>query len=866
MTDRTGVTVSAQFRERFEVLEVIGKGASGVVLLAKQKALNRRVAVKYLSSTKRLQEELKKRFLREAKLLSELDHPNIVSIFEYGIDVETPYLVQEYLSGKSLDEILERHGGLPWRQVVAYTRQIASGLAYAHDNGVIHRDLKPANLFLTENSLVEILDFGLAKAPGKHTTLTKTGSVVGTPVYMPPEMLRGKKAGPAGDIYSLGSTVFEMLSNALPYNTQSASFFKDKLTLPPRKLTKMTDAFIPRRLVSLVELMLDIDPDERPTATEVVKHLEDMAAMSDLDLANEIAGRGKPLTESDVECGVDTDAQKAPEITRPTERKSSKALQSFAAIAVLVVIFWVLVTRQWAPQVKVLSFNVKAGIDEAHVSWQTDRKVATGVEQGPVGHDVTTTWNDQQKSTTRHELKLTGLRPQERYAVTILFGKDRRGPTKIFSTLPTLKISHFSASDVTPTAITFNLKSSQEAKAIFEVRDRKSSKLVNTYSPEDKGPNWRFRALGLPAASAFTVKAKVTRGTRHAKEHTVDVSTPPAKVHIIFSGGVHREKANGEVDIESLMHSKTKARAALNLYKDCLVFSHDKRALFRLNTKSGKLVWSHKYKWHIIGIRVYDNRVYLIGRQRRVHCCSFESGRRLWFRKFPKQLAPHFFADSYGVVVWRNDLGPVRLEPRTGETLRPIDNAVLKPLWTITSKGKLFAFSEFYDLWCYDLITGKRRNDLRVVIPQIMLAHPIAVAEEIFAGLIDGSIIGGPPGKNRRLQIKTNERQVRHVAYDGNIIYAATFEPIGIHAASLETGKRLWTFRPPSRPKTPLFARDGYLYYADKRNYLVCLNGKTGQLLYQVYGNVMMQFAVIPADDGALFCSSLLDVSHVKDR
>ena len=334
----------------------------------------------------------------------------------------------------------------------------------------------------------------------------------------------------------------------------------------------------------------------------------------------------------------------------------------------------------------------------------------------------------------------------------------------------------------------------------------------------------------------------------------------------MFSGGVHREKANGEVDIESLMHSKTKARGPLNLYNDDLVFSHDKRALFRLNTKSGKLVWSQKYKWYITGIRVYDNRVYLVDRQQRVHCCSFDNGRRLWLRKFPQTLDPHFFADNYGVVLWRKDLGPVRLEPRTGETLRPIDNAVLKPLWAITAKGKLFAFSEFFDLWCYDLITGKRRNDLRVVIPQKMLAHPIAIEEEIFAGLIDGSIIGGPPGKNRRLQIKTNERQVRYVAHDGNIIYAATFQPIGIHAASFETGKRLWTFRPPSRPKTPLITRDGYLYYADKRNYLVCLNGKTGQLLYQVYGNVMMQFSIIAANDGPFFCSSLLDISHVKDR
>ena len=866
MTERTGVTVSAAFRERFEVLEVIGRGAFGLVLLAKQKTLNRLVAVKYLNSTKRLQEELEKRFLREAKVLSELDHPNIVSIFEYGVDGEIPYLVQEYLSGKSLDELLERGGNLPWRQVVAYSRQIASGLAYAHENGVIHRDLKPANLFVTEDSLVEILDFGLAKAPGKHTTLTRTGSVVGTPVYMPPEMLRGQKAGPAGDVYSLGSTMYEMLSNALPYQTQSASFFKDKMSLPPRPLEKMTSAFIPRRLESLVESMLDLEPQERPTAKEVVEYLEEMAAMSEEDLAKEISSRSKPLTESATECGTDTDAQPAPEITRPLEGVGKRTFQSVVALAVIFVGAWILLTSQSAPKVKVLSFSIREGIDSAHLTWQTDRKVATGVEQGPVGNDVTTIWNDDQKSTTRHEILLSGLRPQQRYAVTLLFGNERRGPTKIFSTLPTLKISRFSSTDICPTALTLLLTATQKAKLIFEVREQGDSEVLMTYSPKGEGPKWTYRATCLPAASSLTIKAKVTKGKTHLKEQSIDVSTPPAKVHIIFSGGVQREKSNGEVDIESLMHSKTKARGPLKLYKGDLVISHDKRALFRLNPKLGKLVWSHNYDWYVDGIRIYDNRVFLVDKQKQVHCCSFENGRRLWFRRFPQALEPHFFADSYGVVVWRKELGPVRLEPRTGETLRPIDNAVLKPRWAISAEGKLFAFSELFDLWCYDLLTGKRRNDLRLVIPQNMRAQPLTIGKEVFAGLVDGSIIGGPPGKNRRLHIMTGERQIHYMAHDEGIVYAATFDPLGIHAASLETGKRLWTFRPPSRPKTPLIARDGYIYYADRRDYLVCLNGKTGRLLYQVYGNVMMHFSIIATEDGAIFSSSLLDISHVKDR
>ncbi len=863
MTERTPLTVSAAFRERFEVLEVIGRGAFGVVLLANQKTLGRLVAVKYLNSTKKLREELEKRFLREAKVLSEMDHPNIVNVFEYGIDGEFPYLVQEYLKGRSLDVVLEREGSMDWRQVVAYGRQMAEGLAYAHEMGILHRDLKPANLFVTDNSLVEILDFGLAKAPGKHTTLTRTGSIVGTPVYMPPEMLRGQKSGPAGDVYSLGTTFYEMLTNALPYKTKTASYFKDKMSLPPRPLAKMTSAYIPLRLSSLVEAMLELEPENRPDAQKVSELLAEMAAMSKEELAQpSFAKRKRTSAEEE---SVITDAVAAPVITKPTPKPRSKTLPTLAAFAVVALFCWLMSGVWGSPPVKVLSFHVEGGIDSAHLKWQTDRKVATGVEHGLVGKDVTTLWSEERKTATRHDMVLTGLRPNNRYAITLLYGEGRRGPTKIFSTLPNLVINEFDAVNIAPTAATFKLGVSQPASVIFEVKEQKSGNHIATFKPKSKGPSWSFRATGLPAGKKFDVKARVLLA-EHNKEETINLVTPSAKVHILFSGGVHREKRDGEIDIESLMHSKTKARAAPALYKDDLIFSHDKRGLFRLDLSRGKLVWSHKYNWYIDGLRVYKDLIFLVDRQKRVHCCLFATGKKMWQRTFTQGLESHFFAGPYGVIVWRKELGPIRLSLNAGEVLRPIDNAVLKPLWTISDEGKLFAFSEFFDLWCYDLKTGKRRNDLRVMLPQNMRPHPIALGEEIFAGLVDGSIVGGPPGKERRLNIAINERQIVQMNYEGETVYVYTRQPSGLHAASLKNGKRLWSYRPPSFIKTPLIARDGYLYYADKRNYLVCLHGATGRLLYQVYGNVMMQFSIVPMKDGALFCSSLLDISVVKDR
>ena len=205
----------------YEILALIGVGGMGEVYRARDTRLHREVAVKILPEAFARDAERMRRFEQEARAVAALNHPNVVSIFDTGVEDGVPYLVSELLEGESLRQRLEE-GPIPARKAVEYAQQVADGLAAAHDKNIVHRDLKPENLFLTRGGRVKILDFGLAKlqaseaaADGATATIaavTNPGVVMGTAGYMAPEQVRGEAADHRADIFSFGATLYEMLS------------------------------------------------------------------------------------------------------------------------------------------------------------------------------------------------------------------------------------------------------------------------------------------------------------------------------------------------------------------------------------------------------------------------------------------------------------------------------------------------------------------------------------------------------------------------------------------------------------------------------------------------------------------------------
>ena len=200
----------------YKILEKLGEGGMGVVYKAQDLKLDRSVALKFLPSYLSQAEEEKKRFIHEAKAASALDHPNICTIHEIDQTEDGQmFIAMACYEGKTVKERIE-HGPPPLDQAIDITIQVAQGLAKAHSQGIVHRDLKPANIMVTNDGMVKILDFGLAKLAGQ-TKLTKTGATLGTAAYMSPEQVKGVSADHRIDIWAFGVVLYEMATGKQPF-------------------------------------------------------------------------------------------------------------------------------------------------------------------------------------------------------------------------------------------------------------------------------------------------------------------------------------------------------------------------------------------------------------------------------------------------------------------------------------------------------------------------------------------------------------------------------------------------------------------------------------------------------------------------
>lgn len=230
--------------DRYEIISELGVGGMGTVYKARHVHLGKIVAVKVLNGEKHDANQIQ-RFAHEAKVVSQLEHPNIVAVQDYGVTAEgSPFLVMEFVQGRTLDKMLEEGGPLGVESAMPIFEQICVALEHIHAAGVVHRDLKPSNILIAEDAdgkpIVKIADFGIAKEVTNEQKLTQTGTVLGSPLYSSPEQLTGEKVGNASDIYSLGCLMYEVLCGEPPFRGENTmqTFMKHLNSEPPRLATK----------------------------------------------------------------------------------------------------------------------------------------------------------------------------------------------------------------------------------------------------------------------------------------------------------------------------------------------------------------------------------------------------------------------------------------------------------------------------------------------------------------------------------------------------------------------------------------------------------------------------------------------------
>ncbi|MBI5921570.1 MAG: CHASE2 domain-containing protein [Betaproteobacteria bacterium] len=261
-----GGNVEKPMLGRYQIEKELGKGAMGVVYLGRDPKINRIVAIKTMALSQEFEgdelTEVKERFFREAETAGRLNHQNIVTMYDAGEEHDLAYIAMEFLKGKDLVPYTKPDHLLPLEKIISIIARVADALSYAHENHVVHRDIKPANImYEPESDQVKVTDFGIARIT--DSSKTKTGMVLGTPSYMSPEQLSGKKIDGRSDLFSLGVTLYQLASGKLPFEGESMAQLMFKIANEPPEDIRAINPNIPDALAKVIDKVLTKDAEQR---------------------------------------------------------------------------------------------------------------------------------------------------------------------------------------------------------------------------------------------------------------------------------------------------------------------------------------------------------------------------------------------------------------------------------------------------------------------------------------------------------------------------------------------------------------------------------------------------------------------------
>jgi serine/threonine protein kinase/DNA-binding NarL/FixJ family response regulator len=271
-----------RLQERYHLLESLGRGGMAQVYRAHDETLNRDVAIKFLLPQRLVSEESSERFLREARIIARLSHPQIMQLYDVGRQDRWHYLVLEHIKGQNLRQRLIENGGkLPPQETLGIMRGVLGGLAYAHAQGVVHRDIKPENIMLTTDQQVKVMDFGLALGEGDQR-LTQEDVIVGTIFYMAPEILMGGNADVRGDLYALGVVWYELLTGRPPFAGEDMRAVVSQILNVP---VVYPTEHIPANLHKILEKLLAKEPTQR--YAQAAQVMDDLPSSKPIELPAE---------------------------------------------------------------------------------------------------------------------------------------------------------------------------------------------------------------------------------------------------------------------------------------------------------------------------------------------------------------------------------------------------------------------------------------------------------------------------------------------------------------------------------------------------------------------------------------------------
>ena len=343
---------------KYEVTRELGKGAMGVVYLAYDPVLERQVAIKTIGVMESDQ-DLKERFIREARSAGKLRHNNIITIYDFGEQEGQLFIAMEYLEGRDLDGIIASKPKMDLREKLEIIRQICLGLDYAHRNNIYHRDIKPANIKILQDNTIKIMDFGLATM--QTSGLTKTGTIMGTPHYMSPEMVQGKRVDGRSDQFAVGVIMYEVLTYSKPFQGESIStILYQILNTEPRALDPALISQYPE-LQRIARRAMQKDPERRYQTMKAMA--DEIEALQHKLIKKGFHQENATLIIEDKDTTVLMDTEL--DFPRTAKKKKSKTL-TYAGIGLIVAIaaaaalYFIAFSQPTAPPgTGYLSFDIK---------------------------------------------------------------------------------------------------------------------------------------------------------------------------------------------------------------------------------------------------------------------------------------------------------------------------------------------------------------------------------------------------------------------------------------------------------------------------------------------------------------------------
>jgi eukaryotic-like serine/threonine-protein kinase len=363
---------------RYELEELVGTGGMSSVYRALDTLLERHVALKILHATYGADEETVERFRREARAVAQLSHPNIVTVIDRGEDAGRQFIVFEYVAGENLKQLVQREGPLPVRRALELTLEVAGGLAFAHEQGLVHRDVKPQNVLMNGDDRAKVTDFGIARSLDVDHGMTQTGTVLGTSNYIAPEQASGEPVDAYTDVYSLGVVLFELLTGDVPYDGDNFLAVAMRHLNDPVPDVRERRRDVSPRVAAAVARAMAKDPEERfPSMDAFAAELE--ACLVELERGEEGPGPGDAAATQIV----------PPRVVRETRPRPARARRRRSAWPALLLAVGILALAGVAAFALLAGGELPGGLEGG----QGNDGQAQGEQAGPVQLQGVRAWD-----------------------------------------------------------------------------------------------------------------------------------------------------------------------------------------------------------------------------------------------------------------------------------------------------------------------------------------------------------------------------------------------------------------------------------------------------------------------------------------